>query len=803
MSNPFPLPTLRLRGKIISIVVVFLISLIVLGATFFVEKRALDQLNAHLELEFVKVEALTELILVLDTQSLELSLAVAERTEAQVQAVETAIKALAANIQEPGVEIGPSKAITSLSARAKAILGNLSEIGLSQSTGLIGRTEEAAISVESALSEDLTNGSGENLALVHFLQLRSHEKNFRLSGAQADVDLFNAAIDGLSKEVGTSVDDASQAQQTQALITAYRDTFGELVSEKMKLHDGFTRYGQVYELVKAALHVELEAAVADHSLLSAKVNDEWSAFTGSFITILVIAVAVGLTLATLIGRSIQLPVVRLSSTMRALADGDLDVEVHGAEMKDEIGEMAKTVEVFHEKLKEIRSHDEKAKVFLAEAADYQGQINAISRAQAVIEFTLDGKILKANENFLGAMGYRLDEVVGKHHSIFVHDKTVQSAEYKEFWTSLARGEYRADEFLRVDKNGNDVWIQASYNAILDVDGNPVKVVKYATDITASKRAVQQLSDGLAKLAEGDLTARIEGDIDPNFEAVKASYNSTMERLSTLVKDIKQASRSMALDTEDISTGSQKLSQRTTEQAAALEETNAAMEDMSVKITSTSKNAEDVDAAATEATASAMQGKTAADDAISAMDRIETSSDKISDIIAVIESIAFQTNLLALNAAVEAARAGDAGKGFAVVASEVRTLAQRSSEAASDITDLIQRATCEVEEGAKLVRATGDALAKINEVVSTVGSNVKKITATSAGQAADVTQISATISDLDSKTQENAQLSENSASNAQKLAAAADGLIKLVSYFSSDNSEQALDESWSELEKRSA
>src|SRR5580704_7635604 len=329
-------------------------------------------------------------------------------------------------------------------------------------------------------------------------------------------------------------------------------------------------------------------------------------------------------------------------------------------------------------------------------ADYEGQIAAIGKAQAVIEFALDGTVLNANENFLKTLGYSLDEIKGQHHSMFVEPTYRQSSEYKLFWEKLGRGEYDAGQYKRIGKGGREVWIQASYNPIMDLNGKPFKVVKYATDVTASvkasqalQQAVSQVRDAVESAKNNDLTDRVplEGK-NGEIEALCTGVNGLLDTMASVIQKIKSSVREVSSASAEISTSTTDLSQRTEEQAASLEETSASMEQMSATVKKNAENAQQANQSAASTQDVADRGGQVVAKAVDAMARIEESSRKISDIIGVIDEIARQTNLLALNAAVEAARAGEAGRGFAVVASEVRSLAQRSSQAAKDIKDLI-------------------------------------------------------------------------------------------------------------------
>ncbi|WP_300297005.1 methyl-accepting chemotaxis protein [Ferrovibrio sp.] len=420
-------------------------------------------------------------------------------------------------------------------------------------------------------------------------------------------------------------------------------------------------------------------------------------------------------------------------------------------------------------------------------ANYEGQLAAINKAQAVIEFTLDGKILHANENFLKALGYTLDEIKGQHHSLFVEPAYRASAEYREFWAKLGRGEYDANQYKRIGKGGKEVWIQASYNPIVDANGRPYKVVKYATDITAQTKAaqmmqlaVQQVQAVVEATKANDLTQRIDlegkgGEIRSLCEGV----NDLVEAMSDIIGGIREASETIAAASAEISTGSQDLASRTESQAASIEETAASMHEVTTTVKQNADNAQAANQLATAARDTAEKGGNVVRDAVVAVNEIESSAQKISDIIGLIDEIAFQTNLLALNASVEAARAGEAGKGFAVVAQEVRALAQRSANASKDIKALIQTSNSQVKSGAALVNQAGTSLTEIVGAIKKVSDIVAEIAAASREQASGLEQINTAVGQMDEMTQRNGALVEETSASAQSLSNQAEELATLV------------------------
>ena len=715
-------------------------------------------------------------------------------------------------------------------------------------------------------------------------------------------------------------------------------------------------------------------------------------------------------------------------------------------------------------------------------ADMSSQIEAIGKSQAVIEFNLDGTIITANENFCSTVGYSAEEIRGRHHSMFVDTEYAGSHEYKEFWAKLGRGEFDSGEYERVGRGGKRILIQASYNPIFNADGKPYKVVKYATDLTASDRmkevsriqaaldstttnvmvadsdfnivymnhsqhemmksneealrtelrnfdaddlvgknidvfhknpahqrqmlerltsthrteitvagrifgliatpvldaegnrqgivvewddrtdrvaaekaaaqeaaenarikaaldttttnvmvadpdlnivymnasqrdmmktaesdlrkdlpnfdsnnllgqnidvfhknpahqrgllarltsafetdikvggrsfhliaspvmdaegnragtvvewkdetaekaieaeigevvaavssgdftktltlegkegflralsegvnslsstvdgVLQSLGTMLGSLSQGDLTQRINQDYQGVYGELKENANSMASTLQETVKAISMASEEVSSGAEQISTGASDLSQRTEQQAANLEETAASMEEMASTIKQNADNSTQASQLAVTARDSAEKGGNVVSNAVDAMGKIEDSSRRISDIIGVIDEIAFQTNLLALNAAVEAARAGDAGRGFAVVASEVRSLAQRSAQAAKDIKDLIVDSTEQVQGGVELVNETGEALTDIVDSIKKVADIVAEISAASREQATGADEINTAVTQMDEMTQQNSALVEENAAAAKTMNDQAGRMRQRMSFF---------------------
>jgi len=319
--------------------------------------------------------------------------------------------------------------------------------------------------------------------------------------------------------------------------------------------------------------------------------------------------------------------------------------------------------------------------------------------------------------------------------------------------------------------------------INDADEQMQRLVAGINEINAVvDGATTEFAEALSAIAGGDLTNRVETAYRGRFADLKGAINETVDRLSDTVATIQTTSADVGLAAREINMGADDLSKRTEEQASSLEETAATTEELAASVKASAQASKDAARIADEAMQAAQSGGAIAGQAVDAMARSETASQKISDIIRVIDDIAFQTNLLALNAAVEAARAGEAGKGFAVVASEVRTLAQRSGEAAKDISGLISSSNAEVGEGVKLVRQAGDQLARILAASQKVAATIADISAASCEQANGIDEMSQAVAHLDEMTQQNGALSEQSAASAGSLSGRIEQLNALAAAF---------------------
>ena len=479
-----------------------------------------------------------------------------------------------------------------------------------------------------------------------------------------DGDGFHGAFQQMSQDAATVVTDAASGNATAAaaLITGpmaqLNDTFNALLVDDL-----------AYQATMAANHA---TAIRD-----AKSSSKIGIATALAAMLLVVCGLVGLLISS-IGR----PISFMTETMRRLAGGDLNAEVPDTARHDEIGDMARAVQVFKE--------------------------------AALEKLRLEGDMEAARE--------------------------------------------RAEEERRH------------------------REVERETSAREQEAVVKSLAVGLEKLADGNLIYRLDTPFRADYEKLRGDFNNAMERLHQTMKVIMENTSNIRAGTGEIATAADDLSRRTEHQAASLEQTAAALDEITATVRRTAEGASHAHGVVNSAQADAERSGMVVRDAVAAMSGIESSSQQISNIIGVIDEIAFQTNLLALNAGVEAARAGDAGRGFAVVASEVRALAQRSADAAKEIKALISTSTRQVVSGVDLVGQTGAALERIVQQIGEINGIVRQIAASAQEQATGLHEVNTAVNQMDQVTQQNAAMVEESTAACHSLAQETEKLAQLTSRF---------------------
>lgn len=438
------------------------------------------------------------------------------------------------------------------------------------------------------------------------------------------------------------------------------------------------------------------------------------------------------------------------------------------------------------------------------ATDNAGQIAAISKSLAVIEFELDGTIRTANDNFLALLGYRHEDVIGHHHRMFVEPDYARSADYREFWTKLNRGEYISGEVKRIGKHGQEVWLQASYNPIFDPRGRPYKIVKYAYDTTVAtqaklrqQRRVDEMLVVVAAVASGDLTQKLDTTGGDGMANIARGIERLVDDLRAHITAIAKHAQTVATASEELTAVSKQMSANASQTYAQAATVARSIDQVRDNVSTVAMGTEEFNASIREIASNANQASRVANRAVQlteetnqGMRTLDDSSREIGQVTRTITSIAQQTKMLALNATIEAARAGDAGRGFAVVANEVKELAKETATATEDISrriEAIQRNTGHAVTAIAEITTTID---EINNIQNTIASSVEEQTATAAeigrnaaDAATSTNAIASNVSQVAAAAQNTTTAAESSQESAISLAEIAAALQKLVQKFS--------------------
>ncbi|GGD40223.1 methyl-accepting chemotaxis protein [Pseudoxanthomonas indica] len=656
----------------------------------------------------------------------------------------------------------------------------------------------AWLSLSTQVPEQVQQATDSELMSREFRLQVQEWKNVLIRGNDAEqlskhLSAFNegaATVSRLAGQLASSMDDAQAAafaaqfrKEHQTLTDNYRAALTGFEAAQFDPHagDALVR-GMDREPTQTLEKLNQRAkAVADAAVVK-KSEDARRTLMWSGVVSLLAAVVLVVALAWWIRRSVIAPVVSAGQAARAVASGNLD-HVIKVQSRDEVGQLATAMQSMTTTLKAViaaqldmaHRHDLGQISHRIDDAQFPGEYGRMVRESNALVAQHIGVKLKVVEVMrrysVGDLSVDMDRLPGEKAVITeAMDATKASLaainnEIKQLAAAAAAGDF--------SHRGDEERYQHDFRAM---------VAGLNGLMTTTDANLSEVSALLQAIARGDLTARMHGDFRGVFARMRDDANATVSQLTDIVSRIQEASGTINLAAGEIATGNDDLAHRTEQQAANLEETAASMEELTSTVRQNADSARQANQLAISAAAVASSGGEVVGQVVDTMRDIETSSRKISDIISVIDGIAFQTNILALNAAVEAARAGEQGRGFAVVASEVRTLAQRSAQAAKEIKGLIEASVDRVADGSMLVHQAGATMGDIVASVQRVTDIMAEISAASQEQSAGIEQVNLTITQMDEATQQNAALVEEATAAARSMEEQAQTLAASVGAF---------------------
>lgn len=658
----------------------------------------------------------------------------------------------------------------------KAVVADKIKVGLTEKDGLQGQLRGTVHSIEATVKK-----LNQLQLLTDTLMLRRKEKDFLLRFDIAYLDKFNKDVAKMEQHIAQSSLSTSQQNDLLSSLASYQLAFQNMVAGYQAL--GLNEEEGLRNQLRTVVH-KTDSVLAQFSqtLQQAVAADE-NAFYRNILTLFIVIGLIAIIISLGVGRQIRQATQNLTNVFVGL-QSDFDFSRRaGNHAKDEMGQISQVLDGLLSSMQ--LALKETAQVTSALAlGDFSKRIES--------SFKGDLALLKAGVN--GST----DTIQQVMAELSVTVQKLAEADFNYRVKVQGDGAYRTmlqqtanamnklheitDEIVRVMKNMNEGEFGGQIQAVA-----PGTLGEMKNSINASLHHISLAICGISKVVEaqanGDLTKQVPNEgFKGELDSLKNAINHSSQKLMEVVNVSLQVSREVNMAAQQVSSGSDDLSERVQEQAAALEQTSSAMHEMASQVESNTHLARQTSDVAHSVQSKTEQGQSIMQQTVDAMSAIQESSHKIGEIVTLIDGIAFQTNLLALNAAVEAARAGDHGRGFAVVAGEVRNLAQKSAEAAKDITQLITESSSRVEQGVRFSKASGETLNEISLEIRQMGGMIDQIAQASAEQNAAISQVNHAITQIDNVTQQNAALVEETSSASQSLSIQAENLNNKMQFF---------------------